>query len=337
MRDTRIVVCRSMDGAGIIAPPSAIQLIPSGHVNTPKGDFLMDDEAAAMVMAAFAGRKNDVVIDYEHQTLAGVEAPAAGWITGLENRGPDGIWANVEWTDRAKAYIAAREYRFISPVFVRRGRDGRVTELLSAGLTNAPNIDGMEPLANKRAGNSMQEEEHGMKELYTLLGLPDGAPEATVVEKVGGIIAARDTAVTAHKKMIAAIGLPENANDAEVSGTIMAMKQSHEAGGNLAMEVTSLKDRLAARDAAELVAMAMKDGKITPAQKEWAEGYARTDAEGFRVFIAKAAVVVPMGTIAGPDGAATGAIDAAQSAINSMMGITAEMFRKHNPKTEGGM
>lgn len=61
-----------------------------------------------------------MVIDYEHQTdhtsENGQPAPAAGWIRELDVRG-GALWGRVEWTAKAAASIAAREYRYISPTF----------------------------------------------------------------------------------------------------------------------------------------------------------------------------------------------------------------------------
>ena len=37
-------------------------------------------------------------------------APACGWIHDLVNRGPDGLWALVEWLDDAGAQIRAGKY-----------------------------------------------------------------------------------------------------------------------------------------------------------------------------------------------------------------------------------
>jgi phage I-like protein len=78
-----------------------IQLIPFGYHVTSKGDFLLDEEALKLVVNTFDSQVNDLVVDYEHQTLSGKEAPAAGWIKKLMNRGRQGLWGLVDWTDRA--------------------------------------------------------------------------------------------------------------------------------------------------------------------------------------------------------------------------------------------
>ena len=356
-----LLICKDLAGE----VPTEIQVIPAGYHSTPKGAFLCDAESAALVLAAFAGRQNDMVVDYEHQTLEGCEAPAAGWIksvAGLVNRGVDGIWAvGVEWTERARQYIANREYRYLSPVFMVRKSDGRVTELINVALTNQPNIDGMVPLINKL---EMQTEEEGMalkKKICDKLGLPETAtddevmaamdkamgsktmahkllstlglaPEASEDAATAAIATLKEQAtVMANKDVLTALGLPEGATASEATATILAMKQGDTQTAHLAREVQSLKDQLAKKDAGDLVTMAMKDGKIAPAQKEWAEGYAARDPEGFRLFVAKAPVVVPLGTKVADGGDPPERVEETQLQVNKLLGIDAETFKKHTP------
>lgn len=69
-------------------PPGEILLIPFGKVEYTKdnkvGSFNFDSESAQKILAEFSERGRDLVIDYEHQTLSGEQAPAAGWIEKLE-------------------------------------------------------------------------------------------------------------------------------------------------------------------------------------------------------------------------------------------------------------
>ena len=350
------VVCKEL--AGI---PEEIQVIPYGiDVQTPKGPFTLDEEGAASVMATFAGQKNQMVIDYEHQTLQGVQAPAAGWITRLINKGKDGIWAAVEWTERARQYLANREYRYVSPVFLKRISDNKVLRLINVALTNQPNIDGMVPLVNKFEIKIAEEESTMWKELLKALGLAETAAEQEAVAAVNKLKLTLNKAVlatlglaetateqeavaminklktsvalVANKAVLTALGLADTATEAEVTGTIMAMKQSHDRVGALAQELANLKASLGAKDATDLVAQAMKDGKITPAQKDWAEEYAKRDLAGFKVFVAKAPTVVVQGRIVGGEKPADGAIDETQRMINSMCNVSDEDFKKFGPK-----
>lgn len=72
------------------AVPEWVQLVAAGLVRSSKGDFLADAQALRETVAAFEALGRDMVVDYEHQTLSGSEAPAAGWIKALEAR-EDGL------------------------------------------------------------------------------------------------------------------------------------------------------------------------------------------------------------------------------------------------------
>lgn len=322
-----ILTSKDMNGGA----PEEIQVIPYGEkIKTPKGEFTMDEESAAAVMGAFAAQKNQMVIDYEHQTLSGMEAPAAGWITKLINKGKDGIWAAVEWTEKARRYLLNKEYKYVSPVFSKRISDNRVLRLINVALTNQPNIDGMVPLVN-RAGyfdNEKKEDNTMFKELLKLLGLAEAATEQDAIAAINKL--KEPVKIIANKSILDALGLAETATEAEVTGTILAMKQSHDQIGTLTTVVNTLKSSLTARDAAEAVAVAMEEGKITPAQKEWADEYAKRDLAGFKVFIAKAPVVVVHGKTVGDDKPPKGGIDEVQMTINKQMGISDDTFKKYN-------
>jgi phage I-like protein len=157
--------------------PDLIQVLPYGCHQTEKGPFLLDEEAALEVVRAFHQRVNDMVIDYEHQTLKGTEAPAAGWIKRLVDRGKGGIWAVVEWTERAKGYLQNREYRYISPVFLKRASDNRVVKLFNVALTNQPAIDEMVPVVNKLSANEISDYQLTTEYVNRLLGLSEGSPD----------------------------------------------------------------------------------------------------------------------------------------------------------------
>lgn len=108
-------------------------------------------ETALSIIKQAAARVSDFVIDYEHQTLKtgnnGQPNPAAGWFKRLEWREGDGLYVtDARWTERAKAMITAKEYRFISPTF-HHDKDGRVLSIINAALTNNPALDGLTELA----------------------------------------------------------------------------------------------------------------------------------------------------------------------------------------------
>lgn len=135
------------DGEWVPMTDMWIRVLPMGEVrlSDDRPPFFVDRESLAAIIEAWRRRGNDLVVDYEHQTLNGTEAPAAGWIKELEAR-DDGLWARVEWTDRARRYLESREYRYFSPV-VKLDEERRVMELLNVALTNFPAISQLTPLA----------------------------------------------------------------------------------------------------------------------------------------------------------------------------------------------
>jgi phage I-like protein len=133
--------------------PEWLRILPRGRVELVDGreSLDIDGEALAEMVAAFQARGVDLVVDYEHQSLKGQRAPAAGWIKELTAR-EDGLWARVEWTPQAKAYLSNREYRYFSPVLKLNPETRRPEALLQMALTNVPAIRGLAPLVARFQG-----------------------------------------------------------------------------------------------------------------------------------------------------------------------------------------
>lgn len=294
--------------------PTEIKILPLGVVHSQRGDFVVDDESFGLIRKQFKDRKLDLVIDYEHQTLADVQAPAGGWIKDLY-KGNDAIIAKVEWTPRAAEYLKNKEYRYLSPVVLVRKRDQKATAIHSVALTNTPAIDGMFALVNSLDIEDISEggQIMDLKELAKLLGLPETAAEEEIrkamaeVARAAGQLkeldagqpgegegAGEGSEVVANSTILSMLGLSADARTEDVAASIMALK----AGGmDTQTELRALKQRMAEKDAEEEVQKALKAGKITAAQAEWAKAYALKDMEGFRGFVDKAPVVVPTGRI----------------------------------------
>ena len=145
-------------------------MLPLGLVSSEKGDFIVDTESFHLIKEHMEHKNTDVVIDYEHQTLAGTQAPASGWISGIALKS-DGIYAQVDWTERAKAYLLNREYRYLSPVVSVRKEDRKVTRLHSVALTNAPAINGMAPIVNSDKPVEAGEDDPVMEYILEMLNL----------------------------------------------------------------------------------------------------------------------------------------------------------------------
>lgn len=76
--------------------PEVISVLPFGHVVSQKGEFDVDEESLAAMKEQIAQRGVDLVVDYEHQTLTGERAPAAGWVK--EKASPSMASSGLLWS-----------------------------------------------------------------------------------------------------------------------------------------------------------------------------------------------------------------------------------------------
>ena len=276
------------------ALPEWIRILPLGKVelSDSREPFEVDAASLAAMVAAFRSRGVDLVIDYEHQSLQGERAPAAGWIKDLEAR-PDGLWARVEWTRQAGEYLLSKEYRYFSPVLRLEPETRRPMVLMHLGLTNVPAIKCLPPLVAKWGGkagaaaNSGKEGGGSMERIKAWLGLdPEVAAEAAasrLLEFLGDLGAA--------------LNLPRDASASQLKGAVAAGRAGEASLRDSISELAVLKARLAAEGADKAVGEALAAGKISPAQQEWALEYFRQDPEGFATYVARAPKTVPVGEV----------------------------------------
>lgn len=334
--------------------PEVIAVLPLGHVVSQKGEFDVDEESFEAMKAQIAQRGVDLVVDYEHQTLTGDRAPAAGWVKELFIE--DGqIKARVEWTLPAKQYLENKEYRYLSPVITVRKADNKATGLHSLALTNTPAIEGMTPIVNSTTFEGGQNNMEIIKKLAELLGLGEDATEEQVFEALKSCVdenkALKEKVegsggdgkqppdqenVVANKAVCELLGLKTGAATEDVTAAIMELKGGIVGGVNLAAEIKALKQREAERDADAAVELALKSGKITPAQKEWAREYALAAPKGFKAFCDKAPQVVPLEEIAGGGELAlkSDKPDEATMLACKQLGVSEEDVKKYGMKKE---
>ena len=127
--------------------------------------------------------------------------------------------------------------------------------------------------------------------LIELLGLEEGTAEEDVLKRIKELTqqaaeegqggqegkegpAKEGTQLVASKTVLDLLGLPEDARTEDVTARIMAFKAGDSV---LQRRVAELEKQAASQKAEELVGLAMKDGKLSPAQKEWAVAYALSD------------------------------------------------------------
>jgi phage I-like protein len=299
--------------------PAWVQLLPRGPEITGRDTRNWMISNPQMVVAASLAR-GPLHIDYEHasehRAPNGLEAPAAGWITELEAR-DDGIWAQVEWTPRASQMITDREYRFISPVFTYEARSDEIIALISAALTNQPNLD---MTALNQRGNADLSQPTGapmnLKALCHALGLQDEASPEAILAAVNALIKRADNPPL--EKFV-----PRADYDA-------AMKKAAEAEAAL----NQIKASTHEAEIAELVEGAIRAGKITPATKGFYLATCRTDGgvEAFKTFLQSAPVLsvkIDTGLDERHDpGAANGGLSDQEKAVCRNLGLTEEEFLK---------
>lgn len=335
------------DKVELAGAPETISVLPLGHVVSSKGEFDVDEESFHAMKAQIAQRGVDLVVDYEHQTLTGGEAPAAGWVKELKLEGGF-IKAVVEWTGRGAEYLKNKEYRYLSPVVNVRKSDNKATGLHSLALTNTPAIENMTAIVNSENFEGGYTNMEIIKKLAKLLGLPEDATEEQIEEALEACIAenkalkegqqppATDDKVVANKAVCELLGLKAGAAAADVSAKIMELKGGIVDGVNVVEELKALKAQNAKRDADTAVTLALKAGKITPAQKEWATSYALSDPKGFGSFVEKAPQIVPMSEINLGDTKAlkNDTIDEATLLACKQLGLSVEDVKKYGMKKE---
>jgi phage I-like protein len=339
-------------GAGQVAVAALRVEIPAGQVPTdvrliPAGEFRSVDgrptDCSAWVMeaadgercvAAMAARESALVIDYEHATLhakrSGSKAPAAGWFKALEWRS-DGLWATqIEWTALAAQHIAAREYRYLSPVFAYDPQSGRVRQLLHAALTNDPGLDGLTDLAALAAdlflppttSRGIAPMNELLKKLLAALGLQESATEA---EALAALAALKTNVAT----LSAQVAHPDPARFVPIA-TLTALQAEHaDAQGRL----TALTAEVSAGKIEQAVSDGLTAGKLTPATETWARELGKTNLAALTAFLAAAPVVVALGQTQsggkGSAGAGGAALSETELAVCRATGTSPEDFLKH--------
>lgn len=298
--------------------PEWIELIPTGPVieGRDKRAWLFDEQAQQWVLAAFTGRGIDMVIDWEHASEVaapkGEEAPAAGWIDRLELRG-GALWGHVDWTPRAGIQVAAKEYRFVSPVF-DYDESRRIVRMVSVGLTNKPNLV-------LTALNHEQSEPQKMAlslALAVSLGLDATATDEQAV-----------AAVTQLKATATARNSEQPSLDKFVPRGDYDMAVSRATNAEQALETRKADDHKAVVNTE--IDAALKAGKITPATADYHRAACSEQAglDRFREFVKAAPSVADPSDLSNrkPEVIAT-ALNAEQRAVCAQLGLDPVEFVK---------
>lgn len=191
---------------------------------------------------------------------------------------PQGIFADVRWTDKAAEYIKNGEYRYISAVFAY-DTEGYVRKIFHAALTNTPALDGMDEAMVAASVQLLNEEAQEMdKELLAMLCSLFGVASATeteIKEKVTALSQAKGESKVVLSDVYSALKEKEQ-SVAALSEKVNAFDPSKyvpvEQVVALQNDFNAFKDGVEKDKKSALIQTALSEGKLAPALKEWAEG-----------------------------------------------------------------
>ncbi|HHR5829697.1 TPA: phage protease, partial [Providencia alcalifaciens] len=268
----------------------------------------------------------------------------------------DGLYAiNVEWTDAAAAAITAKAYRFISPVF-NYDKNGHVTVLFHAALTNTPAVDGMDEVmlaaASQFAALSQPTEEDPpvdeelIKELLSnlrwMLNLPATATTEDIkieLQKAIDLISkGQGTTVAANQSLVDLLKGNETLI-ADLSSKAYDPAKHVPIAGYLELQ-DKLNQAVNAGQQQEvngLIQAALSDGRLNHVMQDWAEDLGRKDPDALKTFLAKSTPIAALSTLqtggkapAGIEHRAAGITELTedQLALCHQFGLDPETFKK---------
>jgi phage I-like protein len=241
-------------------PPSELRIFPRGKFATKKGTFTFDEKSAETVMAEYAEHGADKHFDYWHdsvnQNMPGSTRIAAAWHK-LEVRDGE-LWAtDIEWTPPASEQVKNKQFKYLSPAFSVEPGSKRVVELVSTSLVNLPATRNQRPLVAASADFSAE----GFDMVNTIavaLGMSPDAPEHEVLTRLS-----RDREVT--QEIVRLSGAP---GVREALGVVLSWKAAAEQVEAVRAEVATLSAERDAREMAEAIETAVKQGKLVPAERD---------------------------------------------------------------------
>ncbi len=330
--------------------PKEILVFPYGKTEFTKDgkkDFYVFSESDAdTLIAEFARKGVDALVDYEHQMLRSVyngrEVPAAGWGKELIKK-PDGLWCFISWTPKARGYLENGEYKYISPVF-RTSRTGKnITSLFNISLTGKPATDNQPALIaadDFTAGfdgyinNQQTKGNNNMNKIIMMLGLTALADSEDQAAIDSGIEQAVQELLDGKQSSDDFLALHDSETLDVVTAKINQMVP--------AAEKIALEDKIKQKAAEDAVTLVLSDGKITEKMKDNAMAFALNDLPLFAKFYADAPKLVPdnngvedLNKENGGDGKLT-ALSDAQIKVLQTMGFSEEKIKeaaeKLNPK-----
>lgn len=312
-----IEVLLAEDGDDCDSARSRIEVMPTGTFRHHQaGDMTVTRTQLDELAEDINKRGDKISVDFDHSFVKGRGTLAAGWFvqgsasveTG--SNGADALFADVDWTPAGAKAIRDKLFRFISPEWLFRWRDsaGKVHQkarLFAAALTNRPFFDDM------RAVNIC---EQGLEELLASVD-----PESQSDPRREARHNPKEKSM--DPKLLESLGLTAEADDAAIATAIATLSERAKKADELETTVTELEKKVPTdevlagllasakkgEDAAAklemlerdtLIADAIRERKIDPAQKEHFETLYAAAPEGLSALFAsmKAGSWEPIGS-----------------------------------------
>jgi phage I-like protein len=126
--------------------PSEIHVVPTGKWDHPVyGEMEITTAHIREFVQNFKDKvRRDIPITQGHDNgMSGGELPAIGWFTDVVDRGVNGLWAGVRWTDEGVQLLERRAFKYFSPEFYEMYEDPETRKkyshvLVGGALTNKP-------------------------------------------------------------------------------------------------------------------------------------------------------------------------------------------------------
>lgn len=340
------------------APSKRFRIVPFGTFKGRDGRgpwHLRDKAHAQQVIAATKAFLNgvDMLVNYDHQSEfsavpgVGGQAKAAGWIKpDTLEVGADGIYVEAEWTEPAEAALNAREYRYYSPHFRAARVTGDLTRIVNVGLTNSPNIE-VSALASQEADDLNEGSSMNMiakmlsATALNALGLTAESDDQAAMMAIDKMCTGKSGDGMVMASIRTKLKLADNADETAVLAAIdtAATPADPDPAKFVPIDVVSaMQAQLGALQEDKVLACvdgAIEEGKLTPAQRDWALKLGKQDIAELNNFLASAPAFQGGVRIEGTPETRKTALTEDEAAICSMLNVSPEDYLKIRNAEEG--
>lgn len=304
--------------------PSEFLILKRGENPTRKGIVVFDDDAAASVMTEYERGGVLLPLDFDHAMASEASRVedrfAAGWFQPEVRNGD--LWAVVEWTERGKAAVESKEWRYTS-LFgdiepLSKGK-ARLKRLRNVALVNLPATLNTLPLVaheGQPKDREMADTDKSRSPIVVTLGARD---EAEAIEKVTTLqTTLSDVAST----------LKVEAKPDVVKGAIQALALKADKADKLQAQLNELAAKAEADKKAGLIAKLSEDGKLPPSLHDWAK---TQSIESLTAFGEHAPVLAPAAKVESAKTEQNGTVTLSEEDkhVAALVGNSLEFITKH--------